>query len=146
MPNHFHILVYFDLHHLHFRKSINMQNLERKIGTLQSSYTRAVNNQQKRTGSLFQAKFKMTEISEQVGAVHCFNYIHNNPVKAGLTKTSDGWQFSSFREYIGKEKVFCDHALAAKLLGISKNAGLFIEQSKRITNDPAVAERLFEGE
>jgi putative transposase len=29
----------------------------------------------------------------------CFNYIHENPVKAGLVKRAEDWEFSSFRDY-----------------------------------------------
>ena len=33
----------------------------------------------------------------------CFNYIHYNPVKAGLVKNPEDWEFSSFNELKGKE-------------------------------------------
>ena len=33
----------------------------------------------------------------------CFNYIHNNPVKAWLVDAPDEWEFSSFREFFGGE-------------------------------------------
>jgi len=31
----------------------------------------------------------------------CFNYIHRNPVKAGLVKKATDWEFSSARDYGG---------------------------------------------
>ncbi|MDA3778747.1 MAG: hypothetical protein PF487_00705, partial [Bacteroidales bacterium] len=31
----------------------------------------------------------------------CFNYIHQNPVKAGLVKNAVDWEFSSAVDYAG---------------------------------------------
>ncbi len=31
----------------------------------------------------------------------CFNYIHQNPVRAGLVKTEIEWEFSSAQDYAG---------------------------------------------
>ncbi len=31
----------------------------------------------------------------------CFNYIHQNPVKAGLVKNPEDWEYSSFRDLSG---------------------------------------------
>ena len=31
----------------------------------------------------------------------CFNYIHQNPVKANLVKNAEDWEFSSAMEYSG---------------------------------------------
>jgi putative transposase len=32
----------------------------------------------------------------------CFNYIHNNPVAAGLVQSISEWEFSSFPDYYNK--------------------------------------------
>ena len=34
----------------------------------------------------------------------CFNYIHQNPIKAKLVKESVDWEFSSARDYAGLRK------------------------------------------
>jgi len=31
----------------------------------------------------------------------CFNYIHQNPVKARLVKNPEDWEFSSYSDYSG---------------------------------------------
>ena len=57
MPNHYHLLV-------QVKKEYNddgmerVGNLNRAIGTIQSSYTQAINKKLKRTGSLFRQKPK----------------------------------------------------------------------------------------
>ncbi|MGM0650361.1 MAG: transposase [Bacteroidota bacterium] len=97
-------------------------NLNKEIGILLASYTRAINNQQESSGSLFRQKTKAecltcckgitpsffntqygtkinTPFPEKQYPQRCFDYIHNNPVKAGLVKRAEDWEFSSYRDY-----------------------------------------------
>jgi putative transposase len=120
MPNHYHLFIYFGAHHRNFRHSINMENLERKIGTLQSSYTRAINNQEGRVGSLFQAKFKVVEVAGLQQAINCFKYVHNNPVKAGLVKDLMSWRYSSFNEYYFLQLGKCNREIAHDCLQVPR--------------------------
>jgi putative transposase len=86
------------------------------------SYTRAINIQEKRSGSLFRErtkaiwlgsieseklkfqshnKVKPTAIpdSNKEYLHSCFKYIHENPVKAGLVQKNAEWEFSSARDF-----------------------------------------------
>ena len=94
------------------------------IGIMLMSYTRAINKQQKRSGKLFREKTKsecvncpknispsfiikegITKINiqniEREYPKICFRYIHQNPVKAGLSKKETDWEFSSASDYAG---------------------------------------------
>ena len=94
------------------------------IGLLLRSYTRAFNIQQNQTGSLFRKETKAECLTALNGITPsffntefgtiinipdpekeypqiCFNYIHNNPVKAGLAKSAEDWEFSSYRDICG---------------------------------------------
>jgi putative transposase len=96
-------------------------SLNHSIGILLASYTRAINIQENTTGSLFRQKTKAiclnpingissnwynsfgaaimnVYIQEKQYPQVCFNYIHNNPVKAGLVKSPEDWEFSSYAE------------------------------------------------
>jgi putative transposase len=98
--------------------------LNYSIGMMLSSYTQIVNKQQKRSGSLFRPNTKSEcittcngitpsffntndgtflniHLSEKEYPKVCFDYIHNNPVKAGLVKKPEDWEFSSFRDVYG---------------------------------------------
>lgn len=98
--------------------------LNDSISILLRSYTRAIQKQNKFTGSLFQHRIRaicLTQIDgitpawfqSRYGTIInitdpekeypqvCFNYIHQNPVKSGLVKTPDEWEFSSYRDYVG---------------------------------------------
>ena len=95
------------------------------IGLLLRSYTRAINIQQNQTGSLFRKESKAecltafngitpsffnTEFGTIINITDqekeypqiCFNYIHNNPVKAGLAKSAEDWEFSSYQDICSK--------------------------------------------
>jgi putative transposase len=103
---------------------IKKQTLNSSIGIMLRSYTRAVNKQEDRSGALFREETKaicLNEINdvtpnwfESDGITSfnirqyeneypqvCFNYIHQNPVKAGLVKTPGEWEFSSLADIIG---------------------------------------------
>ncbi len=101
-------------------------SLNNSIAILLRSYTRAINKQENRTGSLFKPHTKAECLTNSSGITPaffntnngtlinipvntkeypqiCFNYIHYNPVKAGLVRNPEKWEFSSFREFSGDE-------------------------------------------
>jgi len=103
------------------------QDFNHSIGVMLRSYTRAINKQEGFTGSLFRKETKaeclncpeglapsfytvdgITEInvipSERQYPQVCFNYIHRNPVKAGLAPKAGLWEFSSAAEYESPSK------------------------------------------
>ena len=134
MPNHFHLMVY--VHTLEIEVSDPDEgnktsgitpkacNLNKSIGILMSSYTRAINLQENRSGSLFRVhahaecltkpaqttpSFFITpfgtvinrHLPEEEYPQVCFNYIHFNPVKAKLVREVQDWEYSSYPDYCG---------------------------------------------
>lgn len=114
-----------------FNQALNNRQAEndfnKSIGIMLASYTRAINKRFERTGSLFRQKTKANCVScsnglspsfiqTELGALLkvcdslqqypqvCFNYIHQNPVKARLVKNREDWEFSSARDYLGLRK------------------------------------------
>jgi putative transposase len=105
-------------------KITNLTTLNQSIGTSLASYTRAINIQEGFTGSLFRKNTKgiclndnsltlkawveslgitiiNRDIPENQYTKQCFDYIHQNPVKAGLVKKPEEWEFSSYKDVIG---------------------------------------------
>jgi REP element-mobilizing transposase RayT len=80
MPTHYHLLIRTMGENTNDSSAI----LSRKIGTLQSSYTQAINKQENRTGSLFQQRAKAKRLDIKDTPFICFHYIHQNPVKGEL--------------------------------------------------------------
>ncbi|MFA6251374.1 MAG: transposase [Candidatus Paceibacterota bacterium] len=82
MPNHFHI--YITPSHqsdwwLEIGKGKNrISEFMRKLLT---AYTLYFNKKYKRTGGLFESKFKSTHIGNNIQAKYLFSYIHLNPLK-----------------------------------------------------------------
>ena len=90
MPNHYHLLVCLKTPHL----SAAMQ-------AFSLSYTKAMNRRYNRVGSLFQGRFQAILVESTEYLLNLSRYIHWNPVKAGLVKQPQDWEFSSFHEYVG---------------------------------------------
>lgn len=130
MPNHFHIIIRANENSIKTRPSFGgkpMQEFAYRIGILLSSYSQAVNKQNKTTGSLFQQKTKAKILSEQIEGKHvnylesCFFYIHNNPLEAGLVNHLKDWPYSSYLDYIGERNgTLCDKEIFFKQTGLTK--------------------------
>lgn len=107
MPTHFHFLIYV--------RSIETELIKKNIGILLSSYTKAINKSFSRTGSLFQNHTKTKLITDERYLLRLTNYIHQNPLRIGIVKNIVDWEFSSYRDYIGKRKgTLIDKALMRK--------------------------------
>ena len=139
MPNHFHLLLHTDERSVQpVQMGMNsFTALSAGFKTLLSSYSRAINKQEGRTGSLFtqntHAKVITTDPNGRMhdGAFACFQYIHQNPLKAGLVERLEEWEFSSFRDYAGfRQGTLCDQMLARQRLNLSPER--FYEQSYQV--------------
>lgn len=91
MPNHYHFML---------RQEADVP-LSKFVGVLFNAYTQALNRQQRRTGTLFESRFKHVSVQDDVYAVHLCRYIHLNPVKARLVPVPEAWPFSNYRAWIG---------------------------------------------
>jgi putative transposase len=120
MPTHFHFLVKTksmqDVGHLggvgHLKINIVdisdadyfSNSISSGFKTLQSSYTKAINKQFNRNGSLFQQRFKVNLIEDENYFINSVFYIHQNPVRSNLVKKAEEWTFSSYQDYIDLRK------------------------------------------
>jgi putative transposase len=138
MPNHFHFLIHTDNRVMTKKKiaTIEKSILSEGIRLLLSSYTQAINKQNKTTGSLFQQNTKARTIvkGSNLYDLLCFHYIHQNPFKANLVNKMEDWEYSSFRDYLGlRNGTLCNQELAIKLLGINKET--FYEDSYKLIDE-----------
>jgi putative transposase len=93
------------------------------IGIMLRSYTRAINEQKGLSGSLFRRKTKAdcvncpnlsqtftqsegltAHLTEKQYPQVCFNYIHQNPVKAKIVTNEVDYEFSSAKDYANIRK------------------------------------------
>ena len=135
MPNHFHVMLVPNeegcKNIVLADKETHMQKLSKTIGKTLSSYTKAINIQNKATGNLFQKKTKAKSLtgpnslignfSIQEYVLTCFHYIHQNPLKAKLVKDLKDWLYSFYTDYYyGRNGTICNKPLAMKLLDLSE--------------------------
>jgi len=145
MPNHFHLMISVNRVEVEIReddfdpmtwaqvsegftlsetltKAMRTRTLNDSIGIILRSYSRAIQKQEKTTGSLFQKETKALCLTEPRGVSPayfnshfgtvvnldlpetnylnvCFDYIHLNPVSAKLVAEPQDWEFSSYRDY-----------------------------------------------
>ena len=129
MPNHFHFLIKTNEKTVAPVSTPNplIKNtvFSKELGKMLSSYTRALQKQQGFTGSLFQQKTKAKQVSGQLPdgedyVASCFAYILNNPVKAGLVKCPEDWEFSNYLDLIGlRSGDLCNKKLIRKELSLN---------------------------
>ncbi len=92
MPNHLHLLV-----------QVGVTPLSRIMQNLTFRYARWVNEQQGRTGHLFQGRYKALLIEPENYLVELTRYIHLTPVRARFVKEPADHPWSGHRAYIGLE-------------------------------------------
>ena len=105
MPNHYHLVI--------------RQNSDLKINDciqyIFNSYTKAINKRYKRSGTLFEGRFKSKEIYEEKSILEVCRYVHRNPLDDGLVDNLEEWQFSNYHEWIGlRNGVLCDREFIKK--------------------------------
>jgi len=90
MPNHFHFFV-----------RVNEQTLfEKGIKNFFISYSKAINKRYNRVGSLFQGRYKASEITSDSYYTRVITYIHQNPIVAGVAEELLDYKYSSYYSYL----------------------------------------------
>ena len=140
MPNHFHILIYVSegSDGLKNLPNQNQQTLVRKIGTVLSSYSQAINKQEGKSGSLFQQKTKSKQLITESSATTCFHYIHQNPLRSNLVKKLENWPYSFFNDFLSNKLSICNLARAKELLDISDNPEQFFKDSYEVIDQGTI--------
>lgn len=146
MPNHFHLMIAADDRCLNQIKQggLVIDPITNGIRKLLSSYSRIHNSKNDKSGSMFRQKTKAkclvtptelskpTDISDYVSK--CFHYIHQNPLKAGLVKRIEDWEYSSFIDYADlRNGTLINKTLAQKYCNYNKDT--FIKGSYALIDD-----------
>lgn len=92
MHNHSHFLIYSE-------NPEEISKFMQKVNTTYSIYYNKINN---RVGYVFRNRFKSQEILDLRQLYTCLRYIHNNPVKADITKTMQDYKYSSYNEFLSE--------------------------------------------
>ena len=85
LPNHFHFLIKIkDEQELNEKYKQDVTKLHQPFANLFNAYTKAINKEQNRTGSLFQRNFKKTLITDNTQLQNTVIYINTNSNHHGI--------------------------------------------------------------
>lgn len=93
MSNHYHLLL-----------STPKGNLSQIMKHINGGYTTWFNKRHNRYGHLFQGRYKAILVEADPYAGELSQYIHLNPVRAGIVGLPEQYQWSSYTAYSGKTK------------------------------------------
>jgi putative transposase len=108
MGNHYHLLI-----------ETTQANLSRIMHGLNTAYTVYYNTKRKRSGHLFQGRFKSILVEADSYFAELARYIHLNPVRAKIVSKPNEYSWSSYGAYMrGKDDSFIDMDRAKQLLAM----------------------------
>jgi len=93
MSNHYHLVI-----------ETPEANISRAMHYINSSYTTYINIKRKRSGHLFQGRFKAIVVDCDNYLAELSRYIHLNPVRAKMVEKPAGYPYSSYKAYITKNE------------------------------------------
>ena len=93
-PNHYHFIL----------EQVSDRGIEKFIHRLATGYTRYFNDRHKRSGVLFQGKFKAVHIKTNEYLLHLSAYVNLNYKVHNLGGSASKRVMSSWDEYVGKNK------------------------------------------
>lgn len=91
--------------HIHLLLQEKDETISQVIKRISGSYVHWYNQKYKRCGHLLQERFKSEVVETDEYFLTVLRYIHQNPVKAGLTREIGDYRWSSYPEYIGTATV-----------------------------------------
>lgn len=93
LKNHFHILA-------RTKEIENEKDISKAFSNLFNAYAKSINKAYKRTGSLFQDRFRRKILDKEEYLKTLIIYIHLNREKHGLTEDYKNYPYSSFKSII----------------------------------------------
>jgi putative transposase len=90
MPNHYHLLA-----------STPRGELGRWMRQINGPYAQRFNRRYRRSGHLWQGRYKAILVDRGDYLLECSRYIHLNPNRARITRPAERYRWSSYRNYVG---------------------------------------------
>jgi len=90
--------------HFHMAVQIGDKPLSRIMQNLAFRYARWINRRYQRIGHLFQGRYHALLVDDESYLLELVRYIHLNPVRAGLVRLPEDYEWSSHNAYLGVER------------------------------------------
>ncbi|WP_110953702.1 transposase [Anaerosinus massiliensis] len=120
--------------HIHILLKEEEENLEKIFKRIGARYVYYYNSKYKRSGHLFQDRFRSEPVEDDNYLLAVLSYIHNNPVKAGLSQTADQYRWSSYHSYF-QVNDFIDAAFILEMIDRETFIGLHQQQDEETILD-----------
>jgi len=90
--------------HYHLMLETPLSNVAQIMQNINTSYTVYVNRKYKRSGHLFQGRYKSIIVDKDSYLLELSRYIHLNPVRAKIVDSPEKYRWSSFLDYCGSRR------------------------------------------
>ena len=111
MTNHVHLIV---------APGTDTQTVSKMLKVLAGRQTRYVNRIEKRSGTLWEGRFKASLIDSENYLLACYRYVDLNPVRASMVELPEDYPWSSYRSHAGlSDTTPIDPSAAYSALGIT---------------------------
>ena len=138
MPDHYHFLIEANTRSIAPLRlgALTTNELSNAFRITQSQYAQYFNTKYRHSGAVFRPKTKSKELNGSRGyPLACFIYIHQNPLKARLSKTLVDWKYSSALDYVvNREGTIINKGAAKKYIDIRWEQ--FTAEMESLTPDP----------
>ncbi len=87
--------------HYHFVLHTRQANLSLLMRHINGVYTQTYNRRHRKTGHLFQGRFKAILVDRDAYLLEVCRYVDLNPVRARMVREPGAWSWSSYRAHVG---------------------------------------------
>lgn len=106
------------------------ENVSKMMKVLAARQTRYVNKIEKRTGTLWEGRFKASLIDSDRYLLACYRYVDLNPVRASIVELPEQYPWCSYRDHTAiTQSTWLDDSPAYSLLGNSVAERIRVYQS-----------------
>ena len=93
--------------HIHLIIKEGREQIACIVKRLAASYSYYFNKKYKRIGHVFQERYRSEAIEDERYLLSCIRYIHQNPLKPGIS-TIEGYKWSSYKDYMREDSKIID--------------------------------------
>jgi putative transposase len=125
--------------HIHLLLKEGQESIAITMKRIGASYVYYYNWQYNRKGPLFQDRYKSEPVEDDAYFLTVLRYIHQNPLKAGLSDDISSYPWSSYSEYMNKSRII-NITFTLNLFDSDREKAIarFKEFHSQLNNDPCL--------
>ena len=116
--------------HVHLVLQGDVANLELVFKSLGSSYGQWYNRKYDRSGTLWNGRYYSDPIADDKHLLAALGYIYNNPVAAGIVKSPEDYEWTSFNELDNPASELVNNAALAEIIDINELKEYTLDSAK----------------